>query len=301
MRTAKSKKRRRIPVAPVLSGWRSIGTGLCFAGFWLLTLVAIPTVLAGTLVAVRDRERRVRQVRRWISLGFRSLIRAIELLRLAEFRIEGEGHQQDAHGCLIVANHPSFLDAVVLLGLLPDANCIMKSTLRRHPLFAPFVRAGRYLANTTDPMEAIEQCRQAKSRGEPILIFPEGTRTRPGVLPQFQRGAAQIALRANMDILPAVIFCTPPVLTHGIPWYRMPAERVRVVIRFHAPRAAGSMAPLDGLPLPRAARRLTKGLQDYFTNYLADSDHAHLRSPLPPPASGGRRGHSVSFRARARR
>ena len=261
--------------------WRSAVTGLCFAGFWALALGAAPTLLAAILLVTPQRERRARRVRRLVSFGFRLLLRVTAALNLARFEIEGEGWREAARGRLIVANHPSFLDAVLLLAALPDATCVMKSSLQRHPLFAPFVRAGGYLGNASDPLQAIAECALAHARGEPILIFPEGTRTRPGEMPRFRRGAAQLALRAGLEILPATITCDPPALTHGVPWYRTPPATVRLVIRFHAPRKPAAFASLEGLEPPRAARRLTRGLQDYFTSQLTLFEHANIRPRAP--------------------
>jgi len=160
----------------------------------------------------------------------------------------------------------------VLLGHLPEANCVMKSRLRRNPFLAPFVLAGGYLGNASDPVSVIEQCRRARERGEAVLVFPEGTRTRPGEKLRFRRGAAQLALRAGMDIVPVTITCDPPVLTHGSPWFRMPPVRVRLVVRFHRPREPGAFAELAGLQPPLAARRLTRGLENYFVRKLTFAD-----------------------------
>lgn len=266
---------------PFAQIWRSAVAGLCFATFWLLTLLAAPTALAVLVLATPDRNRRGCRVRHLVSFGLRLLVRLAAALRIVECRIEGEHWRRAARGRLIVANHPSFLDAIAILAALPDANCVVKQRLRHHPLFAPFVRAGAYLGKPADPVAVIEQCRHAHERGEPILIFPEGTRTRPGDLPRFRRGAAQIALRAGIEILPATISCTPPALTHGKPWFRMPAQQVRLVVRFHAPRKADAFASFTGLDAPRAARCLTRGLQDYFIKELTLSDHADTPTPLP--------------------
>jgi len=264
--------------------WRSAATGLCFAGFWVLALAAAPSLLAVVVAVTRDRERRARRVRGIASLGFRLLMRAIEVLQLGRFEFDGTGWESAVRGRLVVANHPCLLDAIMLLARFPEANCVMKSRLRRNPLLAPFILAGGYLGNAADPMTVIEQCRRARDRGEPVLVFPEGTRTRPGGRLRFRRGAAQLALRAGMEIVPATITCDPPVLTHGAPWFRMPPCRVRLVIRFHAPREPGAFAALAGLEPPRAARRLTRGLEDYFARQLKTSDpsdHAHYRPALP--------------------
>ncbi len=253
-----------------LSGlWRSAATGLCFVGFWLLAAAATLLLLPFALLPLGDRPRRVRRL---AGIGFRLLLGWIDALGIGRFHIEGEERIGEARGRLLVANHPCFLDVVALFAYLPDANCVMKGSLRRHPFFGPFVRAGGYLGNDSDPEQVIEACRKAHERGEAIIIFPEGSRSAPGAAPHFRRGAAQIAVRVGMEILPVTIRCTPPVLTHGRPWFRMPGERFVHVICFHEPCSLETFAPLDGLAPSLAARRLTQGLEDYFIHTLNASE-----------------------------
>lgn len=168
---------------------RSAAAGFCFIFFWALAVTATVTMLP--LVAIRPVDRQ-RRIRRLASLGFRVLIGLTEMLGIFRFRIEGEEWIGAAEGRLVVANHPCFLDVVVLLEHLPRANCIMKAALRRHPLFAPFVCAGGYISNASDPLETLAACRRAKERGEAIIIFPEGSRTPPGVMPRLHRGARRL-------------------------------------------------------------------------------------------------------------
>lgn len=263
--------------------WRVGASVLCFLGFSILacfgTLVLLP-------VALVFPGRRARRVRRLASLGFRILLASIQGLSLGRIHIEGGEYLDRAAGRLIVANHPSFVDSIVLFALLPEANCIMKDKLRRHPLFFPFVRAGHYISNASDPLETIAACRRAKEAGETIIVFPEGSRTRPGTNPRLGRGAAQIALRAGMDILPVTLRCTPPVLTHARPWYYMPSVQVEYTLSFHEPRPPSAFANTDGLTPPVAARRLTEALQTWFEQQLATRRLMQKETSTSPPASG---------------
>lgn len=262
----------RTPKNRVESLRRSALAGLCFVAFGAVALFGVLVPLPGLLL-VTPAARRASRVRGLASLGFRILIRMIEGWGLA--RIELEGTETLAtRGCLLVANHPSYLDAVFLMAYFPHVNCVMKPALLKHPLFFPFSRLGGYIAgNERNPLALVEQCRVAAERGETILIFPEGTRTTPGEPLCFRRGTAQIALRTNLPIVPVVITCDPPALTHGHPWYRMPDRPVRLVLRFQPPRPVTDFAGEHPASLPRMAREVTQGLQDYFVEQLAATDH----------------------------
>ena len=64
------------------------------------------------------------------------------------------------------------------------------------------------------------------------MIFPEGTRTeKDEVLNEFQRGAANIALRANVPIRPVLMTCSPSTLTKNEKWYHIPSEPFHVKIK----------------------------------------------------------------------
>jgi 1-acyl-sn-glycerol-3-phosphate acyltransferase len=250
-------------------------------GFLLFGIVAVfgLCVPLPILLLVTPRRLRARRVRGLASVGFRLLIRIIEGSGLARIEVRSDGIP-DLAGCLLVANHPSYLDAVFLMAHLPHVNCVMKSSLLNHPLFFPFSRLGGYIASDNgDPQKLIDDCRAASARGEPILIFPEGTRSTPGAPLHFRRGAAQVALRAGLRIVPLVVHCDPPALTHGHPWYRMPDRIVHLVIRFAAPCDIADFAGSSSGDWSRLARQATRGLENYFIRQLSSSPH----EPLLPP------------------
>lgn len=62
-------------------------------------------------------------------------------------------------------------------------------------------------------------------KGGVLLIFPEGTRTKPGITPTLHRGAAQIAVRTDTPIEIIQIKSSDPWLTKGAPWYAVPPRK----------------------------------------------------------------------------
>lgn len=285
-----SPDRSELPVDRI-SLWRSAIAGLCFAGFSLITLLATPPAVVLGLLSSQDPAVRARRVRHFASWWFRRLLDGIRGLGLVRFHIEDrDALPALAAGRLIIANHPSFLDAIVLLAYLPEARCIIKRRTARYSLFALCARLSGYIDNA-DPLSMIDRCREARMRGEPVLIFPEGTRTRPGAPLSLHRGAAQIALRAGFEmLLPVHIECTPPMLTHSRPWYRMPQGRVEYRLGVGCPVSPGELAEITAVSFAIAARRLTRSLTDLL------AFDAKIRENIAPgfPSSARARFHPPS-------
>jgi len=104
-----------------------------------------------------------------------------------------------------------------------------------------------------------------------VIIFPEGTRSVAGKPYKFQRGAAHIALKANTVLTPVTLRCQPPTLSKQDKWYQIPAQK------FHLGMSVGNDIVLDDFrnitPDSVAVRRLTRYLQDYFTQQRELHEH----------------------------
>lgn len=77
---------------------------------------------------------------------------------------------------VIVANHPSLLDAVLLLALIPNTVCVMKSSLLDNPFLGASARLAGFIRNS-DPFDMITHAKQVADEGTNLLLFPEGTRS----------------------------------------------------------------------------------------------------------------------------
>lgn len=248
--------------------WRVFGTGLSFLAFGLGGLFLGACVLPVLLLVVRDEERRRRCARRVVQASFAGHVELMRRLGVMTYEIRGrERLQRD--GLLILANHPTLIDVVLLISLLPNADCVVKSAVARNAFMRGAVRAAGYVAND-DGAGLVEDCIAAVKAGGNLVIFPEGTRTRPGEPIKLQRGAANIAIRGRLDITPVRIRCVPPTLGKGDKWYRVPPVRFHMVIDVQedlpiAPFLNGTQGTdpsAGGEAL--AARRLTEHLANYF-------------------------------------
>lgn len=242
--------------------WRVLATGLSFAFFGLgglvLRLVWFP-LLSKCFWLSRQEESRLSRLT--VHHTFRWFIGFMRAMGVLSFDIRGQ-ERLNRDGLLILANHPTLIDVVFLISLLPNADCIVKGSLARNPFTRGPVRAADYICNDSGAA-MLEDCRHSLLQGGNLIVFPEGTRTRPDAPAFLQRGAANIAIRCQQDITPVYIRCQPQTLTKGLPWWKVPQRRAHFELRVGEDI---SIQPFlqAGTSEALAARQLTQFLTDYF-------------------------------------
>jgi 1-acyl-sn-glycerol-3-phosphate acyltransferase len=242
--------------------WRLAATGLAFAALGLGGFVLALTVIPLATTFMSDRRARERRAQGIIRASFRCYVAALQWLGVLALEVRGAERLASCRGNLVIANHPTLLDVVLIVALLPNARCVVKHQLWRHPLLGPLVRVAGYLRNDQEPQAFIENCRAALDDGSNLVIFPEGTRSVPGSRPRFHRGFAHIATLTGADLQLVTITCDPVTLVKGQAWYAIPAKpptfRIEIGERLRA------KAFLDAPTRARGARRLVSYLESYY-------------------------------------
>jgi len=239
-------------------------TGLCFVVFGLFTFVLGMLVLPLIRLLSLERARGRRLARAVVGGGLRFFVEFMRAVGVLRYEFIG-GEKLGRPGQLMVANHPTLIDAVFLMGFTPLAGCIVKAGHLRNLITRGAVKAAGYIANApTDEM--IYAAEGALRDGETLLIFPEGTRTVPGRPVQMQRGAANVAVRGARVLTPIFISCDPPTLSKNLPWYRIPPRRPRFMLRVGDDI---DLAAYRGMPVPIASRRLNADLAGLFDQATA--------------------------------
>lgn len=249
--------------------WRLLATVLGFAlfgtGALLLGIIYFPLLH----VLIRDEASRIRLARLTIHRSFKAFLAIAQMLGLIRWRIIGREKLARA-GLFILANHPTLIDVVFLIALVPNADCVVKPGLLRNPLMRIPMRTTRYVSHPSG-VEVIEGCIASLSAGNNLIMFPEGTRTAPNRAPCLQKGAAYIAVRSGHDITPVTIDCRPVAMAKGQPWWSVAAEHLQFVIEV---RDDIKITPFLSVASDRAgpgARRLT----DYLTAYFSAENRPH--------------------------
>ena len=135
----------------------------------------------------------------------------------------------DVRGTIVVANHPSLIDAVVVVSRLPRAFCLMKGSLSRSIVLAGTSRLAGYVDNQTG-LGLVKLCAQRLKEGGNLVIFPEGTRTVGKELHPFKMGFALIAVQTGSPVQTVHITVDGPFLGKHWPLLKMPDRRVRFLL-----------------------------------------------------------------------
>ena len=243
--------------------WRILATAIAFTTFGigglLLRLLAFPLLQ----LCVRDRSRQIACSRLTIQRSFQLFIKLMRLIGILRYDIEGIDRLR-RQGQLVLANHPTLLDVVFLVSLVPNANCVVKASLARNPFMRGPIRAAGYICNNSGA-GLIDDCIASVKAGDNLIIFPEGTRTPANGKLQLQRGAANIAVRGELDMTLVTINCSPRSLTKGLPWWQVPPRRMHFTICAKKDLTVAPFLQDANGEASIAARRLTTHLHQYFT------------------------------------
>ncbi|BDG09485.1 hypothetical protein AMPC_25980 [Anaeromyxobacter paludicola] len=135
---------------------------------------------------------------------------------------------------VIVANHSSLLDILVLYGVFRPFKWVSKEEMFRVPILGWNMRLNDYVPLRRGERESVirmmAHCRRHLAAGSPVMIFPEGTRSRDGALQPFKDGAFRLAAEAGCPIIPIAVSGTADALPkHGLVLRRRMRAQVEVL------------------------------------------------------------------------
>src|ERR1035437_6669462 len=157
--------------------WRLAATGGCFAAFGIGGLAL--SVLVFPLLLVFPGPARTQHARWLIHKSFAAFLGLMQLVGIMRLEVIGGERLRNCRNTLVLANHPTLIDVVALISLMPQASCVVKQALWENPFLGGVVRAAAYVSNS-DPENLIDDCAHDLAAGNPMIIFPEGTRSQPG-------------------------------------------------------------------------------------------------------------------------
>lgn len=246
--------------------WRIIATGFCFAVFGVGGVVLTLLVLPLQRVLEPCKHKQKQKARITVHYSFKFFVALMHYMGVIHFSVEDKQRFSQLKGQLVLANHPSLIDVVVLISVIKHADCVVKAHLFKNPFMRGVIKGTGYISNE-DPQELLNECEASLAAGNNLIIFPEGTRTTPGDPLKFKRGAANIAARCKAPITSVMINMKPSTLTKDTPWYRVAPTKAHFTMRFAKHAFTGDKFYNNEQPAMQA-RQLTRDLQHYFSEEL---------------------------------
>jgi len=228
--------------------WRFIGSSFMWFFFGSIGLLLSLFVFPFLFLFVRDPNTRKIAARKLIAAIFRAFMWAASNLGVFSFNVTGMENRDPEGGQLILANHPTLIDVVLLLSVLPQVDCVVKEAVIRNPFMRASVTTANYISNR-EPSDLLNECVERLEHGASLLLFPEGTRSTIDRPLRFKLGAAEVAIRSQAQVLPVIIDCRPRFLAKHEPWYSIPAIRPHFNVRILPPM------PVEQVVGGRLARR----------------------------------------------
>ena len=254
------------PFAVFQKNLRRFLTVISFIVFGLGSLNLAFSILPLILLLSTNAETRRKRIQNTISWHFRVFLGLIQAFRLMTLNISGLEHLKDDKGVIVIANHPTLIDVVVMMAFMPEVDCVIKEGLTRNFFLRGIVRAAGYITNS-DPQSLVEGCSQSLKTERNLIIFPEGTRTVSGQNLKFQRGVSHVALHSGCQLRPAYLRCTPVTLSKQQKWYDIPDEPFVFSLQ------VGELidtSPWQGCTTSITTRRLTLHLEEHYLKMMPD-------------------------------
>ncbi len=197
--------------------FRSFLSGLCFAIFGIGGIITGITIVPIVLIFCSKKIQK-RILSGTIHYLWKSFVWLMCILKLIKIDIQNEKKLKNLCGTIVIANHPSLIDVVILVSKIPHSICVVKDGLFKNIFIKTLIRRV-YLSNSMTPEDFINHATQDLNMGYNIIIFPEGTRTQKHKPIHLHRGFAYLHIHSKHEIQPIHIQNEPHILGKGTPWY----------------------------------------------------------------------------------
>ncbi len=261
---------------PVRFMWKTVSKSLVYLFFVLGASVLITVVFPTILLFIHPERRSSVMMRKATSMTFMIMRWCMVLLGLVRVVIGKDDRLRlkNLSSSIIVANHPSLIDVTLLISYMPQADCIVNAKLFERPIVRHVVRR-LFVPNSIDFSIMVEACGNSLAEGNCLVIFPEGTRTKPGREPAIKKGSARISLKTGYPVIPVRIEANDMRgLRKGDPFYRINRNG-----RYEFTLTVGNLIDPRGYAAEQAPVAAKKMTQDIFRALFPDAAAARQTEP----------------------
>jgi 1-acyl-sn-glycerol-3-phosphate acyltransferase len=266
--------------------WVALHLGICqiFLYYILRPLLKI--------FSPRTADDKLRRITSWMDRG---------LVKMPFGKLEFKNISRETFSppCIVVSNHQSAVDVLLIVSLPGD----VRQTAKKRVFDAPFLGIGckllgHVMVEPNNPELTLRRCREKLAEGASVHFYPEGTRSPDGFIQRFHRGAFELAIELNQEILPIILCDTNTGVPRDAYWFEPYHAVVRALPRITPENfdySLGSFAltqhcekivrdalqkQLDELNTPRIVRRKVQRLYRYQGKFV--EQFVHWKMKLDP-------------------
>jgi len=242
------------------------------------------------LISPRTADDRLRRATRWFARG------VVKGLPFGKLEFQNITPETFSPTCIVISNHQSAVDVMLIVSLPGD----VRQTAKKRVFDAPMLGfgcklLGHVMVEPNDPAVTLQRCREKLAEDACVHFYPEGTRSHDGYVQRFYRGAFELAVELNQEILPVVLCDTNTAMPRDAYWFEPYHATVRALPRVTPQNfdyALGATAlmrhcetivraalqnQLDELNTPRVVRRKVNRLYRYQGKFVEQFVHWKMK------------------------
>ena len=246
-----------------LAIWRGLTTILrtiySLLFFLVAVIIANPIAMLYSLL-VKDQEMRRRKLHQ-ILCFFARLVTLWHGIPGVKFSV-GNPHEEDFHKpAIIICNHQSHLDLMIMLMLTPKLICLTKDWVWNNPFYGYIIRNAEFYPVSEGTETLMPKLQSLVERGYSIAVYPEGTRSQNCSISRFHQGAFHLAQQLELDVLPLILYGAGKALPKKGKFLRKWPIRIELDKR---------LSPAEMLALGDTPREQASQMRKYYKKRYAE-------------------------------
>ena len=179
-----------------------LNTIYCFGLFTIGCIIIQILILISYLLPLRKAQKQtfIHYCVYYFCRGFFAVMLTVKVKYINEYK------EQFQKSSVIIANHQSFIDILLVLSMSPKIIMVTKDWVWQSPIFGRIVRYLGFFNTGVGYEKLIDTLQEKVNMGYSIVIFPEGTRSSDREIKRFHKGAFYLAEELNLDILPLLLY-----------------------------------------------------------------------------------------------
>ena len=215
----------------IKSIFRTILVMLCFGIFGLGALILEYIVMPIVKIRIKDEKEKKYEYSKILQFSWQFFIGLLKFLKIIRIESEDIEKLKNIKNSIIVCTHPSYIDVMVLISIIPRTTCFVAERLLNNPFFKEIVKL--LFINEGQPVKAwSEESAQMLDDGFNLIIFPMGIRHRKNEFPKIRRGTALLAQKTGYNIVMLGMETNFDFLQINQPVYEAGSETVVYSIKY---------------------------------------------------------------------